>query len=226
MCLCLRGSKDRHGKWCCCSTWFGMHFSGLASCALLVFYFILMIRSSEHDEFNWLILVWISIIGFPRVIFWIIHCSDSIIHRRNYAFALVATTCIELLIFVVNQFIIFVHDDSYCERTYAVTYMMIQWNISCNWAVTLFELGTAMCITFYFYGCIGAMDHYYMGFLNPRLEAKEIQRMRLQKTETSGKTGKNSYVDCDEVNFNNKKGQQQQVIMMDPSKQPLIMQQN
>ena len=82
------------------------------------------------------------------------------------------------------------------------------------------------CITFYFYGCIGAMDHYYMGFLNPRLEAKEIQRMRLQKTETSGKIGKNSYVDCDEVNFNNKKGQQQQVIMMDPSKQPLIMQQN
>ena len=184
MCICLRGSKERHGKFCCCSTWCGMHMAGFISSALLVFYFILLIRSSQHDEFNWLTLVWISIIGFPRVIFWIIHCSDSIVHRRNYAFALTATTAIEFIIFVVNQFIIFVHDSSVCERVYMVIYMISDWGTSCGWAITMYEIGTVLSLTFYFYACIGAMDHYYMGFLNPRLEAKEMQRVKLQKSNT------------------------------------------
>lgn len=62
-----------------------------------------------------------------------------------------------------------------------VIYMIVDWGISCDWAITLYEIGTLMSLTFYFYACIGAMDHYYMGFLNPRLEAKEMQRVKLQK---------------------------------------------
>ena len=158
--------------------------AGFVSSALLVFYFILLIRSSQHDEFNWMTLVWITVIGFPRVIFWIIHCSDSIVHRRNYAFALTGTTCIELTIFVVNQFIIFVHDNNFCSRVYMVIYMIYDWDISCDWAITLYEISSLMSLMFYFYACIGALDHYYMGYLNPRLEAKEMQRIKLQKQNT------------------------------------------
>ena len=181
MCLCLRGSKERHGKFCCCSTWCGMHMAGFVSSALLTFYFILLIRSSQHDDFNWMTLVWISAIGVWRVIFWIISCADSIVHRRNYAMALAGTTCLELVIFVVNQFIIFVSDSNYCERVYAVTYMVVEWQIGCDGAISIFEIGTAMSLTFYIYAAIGAMDHYYMGFLSPRLEAKELARLKLQK---------------------------------------------
>jgi len=158
-----------------------MHMAGFVSSALLTFYFILLIRSSQHDDFNWMTLVWISAIGVWRVIFWIISCADSIVHRRNYAMALAGTTCLELVIFVVNQFIIFVSDSNYCERVYAVTYMVVEWQISCDAAISIFEIGTAMSLTFYIYAAIGAMDHYYMGFLSPRLEAKELARLKLQK---------------------------------------------
>ena len=80
----------------------GMHMAGIVSLGLMVFYFILMIRSSRADSFNWMILVWIIVIGTPRIVFWLIHCNDSIRHRKWYAVALILTTLVELTIFVVN----------------------------------------------------------------------------------------------------------------------------
>lgn len=126
-------------------------------------------------------LVWICAIGAPRILFWLVHCIDSIPHRRNYAYALIFTTLLELTIYVVNQFIIFIHDRNYCERVYAVTYMIVEWDIYCDWAITMWEVGTMMCLTFYIYASIGALDHFYMGFLNPRLEMKELARIQACK---------------------------------------------
>ena len=123
--MCLRGGKEREGRFCCCSTFIGMHMAGLISSGLLTLYFFLMIRSSQNDDFNWMILVWIIAIGVPRVIFWIVHCNDTIPHRKYYAFALIFTTMLELTIFVVNQFIIFIHNEDYCSRVYPVTYMVV-----------------------------------------------------------------------------------------------------
>ena len=174
--MCLRGGKEREGRFCCCSTFIGMHMAGLISSGLLTLYFFLMIRSSQNDDFNWMILVWIIAIGVPRVIFWMVHCIDSIPHRRNYAFALIFTTMLDLIIFGVNQFIIFTNNDEYCSRVYPVTYMVVNWDIYCNWAITIYDVCTSMLLTFYIYASIGALDHYYMGFLNPRLEAKELFR--------------------------------------------------
>ena len=110
MCDGLLGAPHRRGRFCCCSSFCGMHFTGLISTALLVLYFILLMRSAEFDEFNWMIIVWLAVIGAPRVLFWLVSCIDTIPHRRNYAFAMAGTTSIEFIIFVANQFVIFVHD--------------------------------------------------------------------------------------------------------------------
>ena len=172
------GAKHRRGRFCCCSSSVGQHFTGLVSTGLLVLYFILLIRSAEANEFNWMTIVWLVLIGLPRVIFWIVSCNDSIVHRRNLAYAMVGSTCIEFIIFVANQFIIFIHDEEYCNRVYVVIYMMEDWDISCDWAITIYEIFTTLQMTYYFYAAAGAIDHYYVGFKHPRLEMKEIERLK------------------------------------------------
>ena len=172
------GESHRRGRFCCCSSTVGQHFTGLVSAALLVIYFILLIRSSEAGEFNWMTIVWLVLIGMPRVIFWIVSCNDSIPHRRNLAYAMVGTTCIEFIIYVAVQFIIFIHDDAYCERVYIVIYMMEDWGTSCDWAITIYEIFSTIQMIYYFYAAAGAIDHYYIGYKHPRLELKEIERLR------------------------------------------------
>ena len=183
MCECLRGKEHRRGRFCCCTSTIGLHFTGLISAALMVLYFILLIRSSENDQFNWMVLVWIVLIGMPRVIFWFVSCNDTIVHRRNYAFALAFTTCIEFIILVANTLIIFIHDQSYCTRVYAVEYMVDDWDITCDWAITIYEICTFILVLYYFYASSSSFDHYWISYHIPRLEAKEVERLKIKKEE-------------------------------------------
>ena len=181
MCLLLRGPASRHGKFCCCSTFIGMHFSGLISLGEFAFFMFLMIKSIDYGEFNWLILIWLIVITLPRILFYFIMCADSLKNRHNYAMILMATTFGELVFYVVNQFIIFTNDKDYCSRVYATYYMMNRWDIYCDWAITMWEVGTTMSLTFFCYATVGAYDHYHMGFLIPKLELKELERLRQKK---------------------------------------------
>ena len=176
MCLCFRG---REGKFLCCSVLVGMHCTGPISIGMFAYYMTLFINSSENDQFNWVILVWTFLIGLPRMIFYFCLFADSIFRRKLYAMVLAGTTLLELLIYVVNQFIIFSHDKDYCSRVYAVSYMINQWGIYCDWAITIYEICTTFSVLFYITASMGAFDHYHCAFHDHRLEAKERQRMEV-----------------------------------------------
>ena len=175
--MCLRGPERRHGRFCCCSAWIGMHLSGIFSLGLTVFYLWLMVKMIDADEFNWVIIIWLAL-GTIRVIFWLIMCLDSLYRRKMFAYALIGTTLIEAGIYIVNQFIIFTDKDDFCGRVYLVYYMVTEWDIDCDWAITLFEIMQSMSLTFYVYASIGAFDHYHHGFKNPTLEIREFERIK------------------------------------------------
>ena len=80
----------------------------------------------------------------------------------------------ELIIYVVNLSIIFSEATKYCSRAYAVKYMVIDWNIYCAWAITLYQICATLSLAFYMYVSVCAFDHYHMGFDHPELRAKEI----------------------------------------------------
>jgi len=82
------------GKFCCCPAKIGVNFVGLISAGLLVYYFALMVLSAQADRFNWLILLWIFAIGFPRVVLYFMTFNDSIFRRRIYATTMTATTAL------------------------------------------------------------------------------------------------------------------------------------
>ena len=87
-----------------------MHLTGPISIGFLAFYMTLFIRSSEANSFNWVILIWTFVIGLPRVLFYFMLCCDSLKNRKTYAMVLTGTTLIEIIIYVVNQCIIFSND--------------------------------------------------------------------------------------------------------------------
>ena len=162
--------KGRPGRMFCCSTFIGMHLAGIVSLGLFVFFFTLMIKSIDYDEFNGLVLIWLIAIEAPRIVFWILHCKDSIPHRKYYALILVATTLGEAAFYVVNQIIIFTNDKDYCRRVYAIEYMEREWNIECDWAITCYEMCTSTSLIFFCYASVGAYEHYQMGYRIPKLE--------------------------------------------------------
>ena len=67
--------------------------------------------------------------------------------------------------------------------------MIVEWDLYCDWAITIYEIGTSMILTFYLYASIGALDHYYMGYLNPRLEAKAVRKIAAENKDKLGQNG-------------------------------------
>ena len=132
-----RGHKD-HRKFCCCSLQTGAHTTGVISFGLFIAYMVLLVRSSKNDNFNWQILLWCFAIGLVRVGFWIfLVAKPCAFGRRLYAFALIGSTALEFLLFIINQFQIFEDDAGTCDRVYSMKYMVTQWDIYCDWAIFL-----------------------------------------------------------------------------------------
>ena len=129
---CCRGKQ---GRYCCCSTFVGVHFTGFISLGLLVFYFIMMIRSSHAENFNWEILIWTFVIGIPRVCIYFMLFGDTIYKRRWYALLMAMTTVAECFIFFLNQIFIFADTDNVCDRVYTIEYMVANWGFTCDWAI-------------------------------------------------------------------------------------------
>jgi hypothetical protein len=161
MCQCLRG---KHGRFCCCSILVGMHMTGPISIGMFVFYMYLFVKSCKEDKFDWVILIWTFIIGLPRIIAYFLLFADSLYRRRLYGMALAGTTAVQLMLFIINQFIIFTRSDDYCDRVYAVWHMVTVWDIECYWAITLYEIGQLTLLVFYIYASQGAFDYYHLGF--------------------------------------------------------------
>ena len=176
MCECFRG---RHGVFCCCTTLVGMHLTGPISIGLFAFYMTLFVRSAHADQFNWVILFWTFVIGLPRIIFYFLLFADTLFRRKIYASVLALTAFVEGIIYIVNTFIIFGNDDKYCERVYAIYWMMDDWGIDCGWSIFLFEFLTTGSLVFFCYASMGAFDHYHLGFLNPRLKQEELHRLQM-----------------------------------------------
>ena len=180
---CCRGKK---GRYCCCSTFVGVHFTGFLSLALLVFYFILLVRSSHADNFNWEILILIFIVGFTRVAIWFMMFGDTIYKRRWYSLGMAISTVAEFFLFVLNLIFIFTDDESVCDRVFTIKYMVVNWDIKCDWAIFLNELMATTSILYFIYASMCAYDHYHMGFHDQMLRDKE--RDRLEVIAAAGKS--------------------------------------
>lgn len=164
----------------------GLYLTGPISIGLFVYYMVMFIKSAHADKFNWVVLIWTFVIGLPRVLgFFLLFC-DSIFSRKIYAMILASTVTLELLIFVINQFIIFTNDADYCERVYAVYYMVVEWDRTCDGAITLYEIASSCSVVFYLYAACCAFDHYHMGFKNEYLKVKEMHRMEVQYHANAG----------------------------------------
>jgi len=72
---------------------------------------------------------------------------------------------------------IFTNDISYCNGVYAVEYMVVTWDIYCDWAITIYEIGMIMALVYYIYLSVGGYDHFHMGFHSETLKAKEFARI-------------------------------------------------
>ena len=128
-----------------------MHLTGPINIAMFVFYMTLFIKSCKADKFDWVILIWTFGIGLPRVIAYFMFFKNSIYRRRIYALTLAGTTAAQLLLFIINQFIIFTRSDDYCSRVYAVWHMVTVWEIECGWAITLYDIGQSALLFWYIY---------------------------------------------------------------------------
>ena len=74
------------------------------------------------------------------------------------------TTALQFLFFVIDQFEIFMHDKDYCERVYAVYYMMTEWDIYCDWSIVCYEICMISAIIFYIYATVKAIGYFHLGF--------------------------------------------------------------
>jgi hypothetical protein len=205
-----------------------MHLTGPISIAFFVFYMTLFIKSAKADNFDWVILIWTFVIGLPRIIAYFMLFADSLYRRRLYGMVLAGTTACQLLVFTINQFIIFTNSDNYCSRVYAVWHMVTVWGIECGWGITLYEIGQIFALMFYIYATQGAFDHYHMGFKDKHLKAKEKHRMEVTYHAKEGNMklreefGNNSVtIDASHNNSAMMMGQQPGMYA-----QPMMMQQN
>jgi len=154
-----------------------MHFTGVMSAGFLVYYFVLLVTSAQHDKFNWLIILWCFAIGLPRVILYFMIFNDSIYRRRLHATCLVATTALQILFFIVDQFEIFMHSQNFCNRVYAVYYMMDDWGVACEWSIVMYEICMLSALAFYIYASKCAVGYFHLGFDQHRLRVKEVDRL-------------------------------------------------
>jgi len=108
---------------------------------MFVYYMVLFITSAQHDNWNWVILLWTFVIGMPRIVLSIMLLKDSIQRRKWYSVCMMSTTAVQITLFIFNQIMIFSNDLKYCDKVYAVEYMVVTWDIYCDWAITLYEIG-------------------------------------------------------------------------------------
>ena len=59
--------------------------------------------------------------------------------------------------------------------------MVVTWEIYCDWAITIYEIGMVMALIFYIYMCVGSYDHYHMGFHSETLKNKEFARLEQER---------------------------------------------
>ena len=178
-------SKDKHkhkhsdyGRFCCCPAKVGLHLTGLISIGLLVYFFVLLVASAQNDRFNWLIIIWVFAVGFPRVILYFMTFADSIFRRRMYATFMTATTAMQLLFFIIDQFEIFMHDQDFCDRVYAVYYMKNDWDIKCDWSIVCYEICMVSALAYYIYAAVKAVGYFHLGFEQATLRNKEAERIK------------------------------------------------
>ena len=94
--------RGREGKFCCCSTTMGIHFSTPIHIGMFIYYMILFVASAQHDDWNWVILIWTFVIGLPRIILSFMLFQDSIYRRKWYAMCMVSTTTIQGALFLID----------------------------------------------------------------------------------------------------------------------------
>ena len=109
----------------------------------------------------------------PRVIFYCIMFNDSIWARKIYAVVLAVTTAFELGLMIIQAFLFFSNDEKYCDRAYAVYYMWTDWEVSCDWAIFLYEVCEFTVLITYILAVVAAIDHFHLGFLDRNLKKKE-----------------------------------------------------
>ena len=53
---------------------------------------------------------------------------------------IISTTAVQIAVFLYNQILIFANNLNWCDKVYAVEYMVVEWDIYCNWAITIYEI--------------------------------------------------------------------------------------
>ena len=175
--------KKEYGKFCCCPPKIGMHVTGLVSAGLLVYYFVLFVTSIANDNFNWRILLWVFAIGFPRVVFYFMIFADTIYRRRMHATTLVATTALQLLLCIIDQFSIAMHHEDYCDRVWAVSYMKHDWSVECGWSIVMYEICMISFLMFYIYASWCSVGYFHEGFEHQALRKIETERLEQRAKE-------------------------------------------
>lgn len=130
-----------------------------------------------------MILLWTFLIGLPRVVLYFMTFNDSIFRRRIYATVMTGTTALQFLIFVIDQFGIFMHDNEFCDRVYAVWYMKDDWGITCEWSIVCYEICMLSALIFYIYASIKAVGFFHLGFEEATLTKKEAERLKCRLVE-------------------------------------------
>ena len=67
---------------------------------LFIYYMVLFITSAQHDNWNWTIILWAFVIGFPRIVLSFMLFQDSILRRKWYALCMVSTTAVQAALFL------------------------------------------------------------------------------------------------------------------------------
>ena len=119
-------------------------------------YFVaVLIASAKNDRFNWLSIVWPFVIGLPRVILYFMTCKhsiDSFSVINKYAKVMVGLTALQLILFIIDLFEIFLHEANLlCDRVYAVYYMRTEWDIECSKVIFYYEICMVAALVFYIY---------------------------------------------------------------------------
>ena len=94
---------------------------------------------------------------------------------------IISTTAVQIAVFLYNQILIFANNLNWCDKVYAVEYMVVEWDIYCNWAITIYEIAQIGSLAFYIYLCMVSFDHYHMGFHSESLKAAEYQRLEQER---------------------------------------------
>ena len=75
------------------------------------------------------------------------------------------------------------HHDDYCERVWAVAYMVTEWKVECGWSIVMYEICMISALVFYIYAAWCSVGYFHEGFEHQSLRKIETERLEKRAQE-------------------------------------------